>query len=516
METDRTSNSMRNLFYGMVSKIATLFMPFAVRTIIIYYIGIEYAGLNSLFTSLLNFLSLSELGFGSALVYMMYKPVAEDDKEKICAILNYYKKVYRFIGGFILVVGICLIPFLDKMINGSYPANINLSVPYLIFLGNTSVSYFLFAYKSALFTAYQRIDAVNKITAVIYLLSGLAQIFVLMAFRNYYYYAILIPIFTILQNIFIGIASKKAYPDLFCKGSLSKEYKKEIGVKVVSLTGHKIGGAIVISFDSIAISSILGLVALAKYSNYFMITSALMGIINIAMLSVLPSIGNYLINSSDEQKYALFRKLNFGLLWIIGWCTVSLLCLYQPFMSIWLGNDMLLDFSSVVWFCIYFYSWQFRVLGANFKDAAGLWNEDVLKPYVASIVNVILNIYLLNKIGLNGALISTIFCMFFIFFPWETRVLFRKLFHRPQKKFILEELFYFLLWCFIGGATYSLCIIVKASNLYLMLIIRAAICVIVPNLLYWLINHKKEEYKYFMGLAIGAVGKLRISVKGEE
>jgi len=442
MSESRTKNSIRNVFFGISMKISMLLMTFVIRTIIVRVLGAEYAGLNSLFNAILNFLNLTELGFGSALVFSMYEPVAHGNNQKICELLNFYRRAYYAIGTFILLIGIMIVPFLPKLIkNGSYPSDINIYYLYLIYLSNTVLSYFLFAYRSSLLVAFQRNDIQSKIMLVTYTLTSLVQIFVLLLFKNYYIYAIFNPIYTIVQNILIGWMSKKLYPEIKCNGSITSKEKKALFSKTLALTGHKIGGTIAGSLDSIVISSILGLFAVGLYGNYYTILAALMGFVNIGMQAILPSIGNHLIDASDEEdKYKIFKVLNFIFTWGIGWATVCLCILFQDFIEIWLGKDMVLTNNDMIWFCIYFYAWQFRVLGCNYKDAAGIWTEDVAKPYVGSIVNVALNVFLVKKVGISGALISTVICMIFIYFPWETRVLFKKVFKRNAWEYVLSHL----------------------------------------------------------------------------
>ena len=167
MRLAKTKNAVRNIFFGAVFKIITLLGPFIIRTMILWIMGSEYIGLNSLFTSILSFLSLAELGVGSALVYSMYKPIAEDDQDMICALLNLYRKMYRIIGMIILGVGLLLLPFLNKLVKGEAPADVNLYILYLIYLFNTVISYVMFAYKQSLLTAFQRSDIISKRSAVI-------------------------------------------------------------------------------------------------------------------------------------------------------------------------------------------------------------------------------------------------------------------------------------------------------------------------------------------------------------
>ena len=126
MKFNRTANAKRAIVSGMIHKILSLIVPFLMRTLIIHTLGNLYLGLNSLFISILNALNLAELGIGGALVFAMYKPVAENDQEHVCALLNVYRLSYYLIGSVVLVCGFILLPFLPGMIHGEYPAGINI------------------------------------------------------------------------------------------------------------------------------------------------------------------------------------------------------------------------------------------------------------------------------------------------------------------------------------------------------------------------------------------------------
>lgn len=210
----KTENSFRNMFWGIMNKILVMFWPFLIRYLMIRKIGIEYLGLSSLFSSILQMMSLAELGFGSAMVYAMYKPIAEGNVSEINALLGLYKRVYRWIGLIIFVIGISLIPFLPYLVNGSYPENINIYILYLIYLLNTACSYWLFAYKSSLFTAYHRIDITSKITGIVNMLMYIMQCCALLFVQNYYMYTIAIPLATIVSNIITDFWARKMFPEL--------------------------------------------------------------------------------------------------------------------------------------------------------------------------------------------------------------------------------------------------------------------------------------------------------------
>ena len=495
MQIDRVKNSKRNIIWGLVGRVVTIILPFALRTVMIYTVGEEYLGLNSLFTSMLSMLSLAELGLGSAMVFYMYKPVAEEKHDEICALLKLYRNLYRAIGIIVLCIGLLCIPFLDKLVNGTYPESMNLLILYLIYLADTVVSYGLFSYRQSLLIVYQRSDILYKIQLFVNTGLYVLQIVVLILFKNYYVYIVLKPTFTILNNVIILYTTKKLYPQYICKGYVSKEKIKEIGNKVKALAGHKIGTTVIMSADSIVISAFLGLTMVARYGNYYTIISAVISIMGMVINSILAGVGNGLVVGSVEENYKLFNNLNYGIMWIVSWCTICFMCLFQPFMTIWVGKSMLLPLSSVFLFALYYYSWQCRVCVLLFKDAAGQWDADFWKPYVSAGLNLIINILLVKIIGFNGVLISTILTMVLVNIPWETHVLFKNIFKKSEKDFYIKQFLFFIKTLIVGAITYYLCQIVPGDGMIVFLI-RGIIAIIVPNSIFVILSLKKPEFAF--------------------
>jgi Na+-driven multidrug efflux pump len=240
MKFERTKNSTRTFAFGVINKLITVLCPFITRTIIIYKLGAEYLGLTSLFTSVLTILNVSELGISSAVSFCLYKPIAEDDKDTINALMNFMKKIYRVIGILILTVGLCLMPFLDKIISGTYPEGMNIYILYVLYLLNSVVSYLGFAYKSVLFEAYQHGDVNHKILSVVEIIKYVVQIAVLLVLENYYIYVVILPISSIMTTLITEQYSKKYFPGIVPKGELSKDYRKLIKNKVSYLAAHSI------------------------------------------------------------------------------------------------------------------------------------------------------------------------------------------------------------------------------------------------------------------------------------
>lgn len=493
MKIDRVKNSKRNMLFGIVYRLCVTILPFINRTVLINVLGVEYLGLNSLFTSVLNILNLAELGFGSAIVYSMYKPIANNNIDLICALLKFYKKIYRTIGLAILVVGCITLLFIDKLITGDVPSDISLRILFFIQLINVVFSYCFMAYKTSLLSAYQREDLISKISTITMIIQYTVQFVIVFVTKNYYLYLIILPICTVLNNLLKAYMVKRQYPGIECKGNIDKETITEIITKVKALFVHKIGGVVANSLDNIVISSFMGLVAIAIYNNYWYVYSSVCYFIAIFHSSVVAGLGNSIVLESKEQNYEKFRKLNFINAWIVGWCTCCMMCMYQPFMQIWVGQEYMYPIDMVVLFVIYFYINMARRTIITFKDACGLWVEDKFKPIISAIVNIILNIILIQQIGIAGVVISTIISFLFVEIPWETAVLFKKYFKKTSVNYYLEQLVYGIFWGGIIAGTYLLCQFLPA-NPWIRLIISGCLCLAIPNIIVIIVFYKKMSF----------------------
>lgn len=500
MKINRTKNASRNIFFGIILKAYQILVPFLMRTAMIYLMGVQYLGLNSLFTSVLHVLNLAELGVGSAMVYSMYKPIAEDDNTTICALMKLYKTYYRMIGLVIAVLGCVLTPFIPKLITGEVPANINIYILYLLNLGATVLSYWLFAYKNSILQAHQRTDVVSKVTLVTSTIQYGLQLFVLWAFHNYYLYVIVMLSTQALTNIVTALYADKLYPQFKPMGSVDKTQVKRINQRIRDLFTSKIGGIIYDSADTIVISAFLGLTALAVYQNYFYILNAITGLIAVVFSACTAGIGNSIVLESKEKNYQDLKKFTFIITWIAGFCSVCLLCIYQPFMELWVGKDLMLSLSAVVCFVIYFFVRQFNALFNLYKDASGMWHEDRLRPLAAALTNLVLNLILVQFIGIYGILLSTVLAILCVGMPWLMHNLFTIIFEKKHMWRFIGKLakycFVVLLSCIV---TYFICSRFSIG-LVPTILVRGVICIIVPNLIYYLTFTNTEEYRLTLQL----------------
>lgn len=493
MKIERTKNSLLGIITGFVNKFVLLILPFFVKSIFINSLGMDYLGLNSLFVSLLNILNLAELGFSSAISFSMYKSIANNNKDEICSLLNLFKKMYNCIGLIIFVLGIILLPFIPLLCKNDIPANINIYIIYLLYLLNTAISYLMYAYKSSILTSHQKNYVINNINTIVNILLNIFQIVVIVVFKNYYLFVLLLLLSTIIYNIMISIYASKKYPEYIARGEIDKSEKNAIYKKVKALFFYRIGGVVLSSVDSVVISHYLGLTMLGKYNSYYYVITALFGFFQIFSNALLGGVGNSLVSESIEKNQKDFFRLNFFLSWIVCFCSTCLLCLYQPFIKLWVGEENMFSFGVVICLCVYFYVWKMMEIINLYKDAAGLWEYDKYRPIVAATFNLILNIILVQIIGIYGIVISTIISIIFIIFPWSSYILFNKYFKSGFKVFLKDYFINFLVTIIVGICTYFVCSFFKDYN-FLNFIFRLIICIIMPNILLFLIYGKTKKF----------------------
>lgn len=506
MASTRTQNARRNIYASIANKSVSMLMPFITRTAIIYFVGVLYLGLNGLFTSILSVLSLAELGVGAAMVFSMYEPIAKNDDETVCALLNLYKKIYRIIGTIILIVGLAFTPFVTKVIHGDIPSDTNIYILYLVSLSDTVISYFLFAYKTSLLAANQRMDVTTNITTILSIVGSIVQISLLAVFRSYYAYCIVTPISTIAGNLIRSRMADKMFPQYKCAGQVSKELKQEIKKRVFGLAIYRISSVMRYSLDSLVLSAFLGLAALAKYNNYFVIMNAIIGIMNIVTANTTASIGNSIVLESQEKNYKDFRKIQLIFMWLAGFFTVGMFCLYQPFMQVWVGKKLMFDNLTMATFCIYFFTNKWGDICYLYRQSAGLWWEDRYRPIIEAVVNLALNIILVQIIGVKGVMLSTVIGLVFINSIWGSRILFKHYFTDYKQSKYLLELFWFTLCtavaCAVCGLICSIFPLLDRSiTAFVYIGIRGLICAVVANVIFWLGYRKLPQYAEMVELA---------------
>ena len=439
MKIERTKKTISGSFWGMMEKITRLVGPYILRIIVLKRLGIDYLGLSGMFNSILHVLCLSELGVGTAVVYYLYKPIAEDDQEAICQILSYLRRLYFIIGSVVMLAGIIIMPFLPHLISGSVPADINLYLLYLIYLVHTALSYAMFAYKTSLLNAMQSNDVVSCIGFFVMVILYGGQAAALYLTKNFYVYAFMLPITTALRAILTSLYVDRHYPQFLQRARITDQRRSEIKSKMLPLLSVKLNNMMMLSLDTIVITAAISLEMNAIYNNYYYVMSGVLGLLMVIYDSMLAGVGNSMVVESRDKVMNNFRKFSCINSWLITVCSAAMLCLYQPFIKLSFGKESLLTVDLVVMFVLCFYLTVMQKIVALYKDAAGLWREDMVRMYVANFANIILSIVLVRPFGLYGVIDASVL-VYAISVPFLDKVLFKNFFHQPVGRYYLWEI----------------------------------------------------------------------------
>lgn len=507
MKQNRTRATIVTAFSNTGAQILIILLEFAVRSVFIYKLGEAYLGVSGLFQNILGILSLAELGLGPAITYYLYKPAATDDTERLKSLIHLYKRVFNLLGGLILLAGVLLMPFLPYLVNMEVELPVNLYIIYFLYLLNSSLTYLLFAYKTALFTAYQQMHKVAGIQSVTKVFSAILSVILLIVTQNFYAYLLCLITETVAHNLLLSHIADRNFPFLKEKEytKVSRSELKEIFKNVYAAVVFKMGDAALYSTDNILISMLCGTVTVGYFSNYNLIVKGVGKFYSAVTSAILPSVGNLNAKESDEKQLQLFNELNFIHAWVLNFCSVSLMVLLQPFISLWTrhtGNvGYVLTMSIPVLLGLNFWIQSYMQIVGQYKNTKGLFWYGKYIQLSMGLTNVILSVIFGKIWGLFGIVAATTVSMLaisFLPFPYY-------LFHYGYKRSVLP--FYavclkdFLLLMLGYGAVRLLSLWIVQTTVFTF-IYQGLLCLIVPNLIVYLVQRRSPEMQMTKKLVI--------------
>lgn len=509
MNDSRTANSIRNILTGFMGQGIQLILGFVNRLVFIRCLNAEYLGVNGLFTNILSMLSLAELGIGTAIVYELYRPLAEKDEKKIASLMRFYQKAYCGIGLLIAVAGMCVIPFLNIMIAEPPKINENLVLIYCIFLFNTASSYF-FSYKSSILTADQKNYLVVGINYIIVFVQSILQIIILLVTRNFILYLICQSVGTLTYNVIISRVADKRYPSIRGKNiqPLDEDSRNGLFKNIKALIIIKIGGVLVNSTDNIIISSIKGLAATGLNSNYTLLLNTLNSILQQIFNGITASVGNVNAVETNEKKKKMFKIINFLNFWLFAWCTIAFIILANSIVSICFGTRYILGQNIVIISAINFYVVGMQNAVWTYKTTMGLFDYGKYLVVGTGVINIILSIILGQKWGLFGILLAT-FISRIVTNVWYDPYAVLKYGFKDNP---MEYFGTYIKYLIVGVMTFTItriCASIITGNMLVMFIWKLIICILIPNILFIIIFCRQEEFIYLKEKSKGIVNKLK-------
>ena len=496
MSQSRIKNTSKNFIYAVILQIVKIALMFLVRIVFVYQLGEEYLGVNGLFTNVIGILSLADLGITTALMYSLYKPLAENNEQKIKEYIDYFRKVYYVISLIITLTGIAIIPFLKYLVN--LPSEMpDIYLYYILLLTNSVISY-LFIYKTTLLSADQKMYIINRYDIIFQFVLSLMQIIILVVWKNFIGYLASNIICTILSNIMKAIKVDKIYPYLKKKDktSLSKQEKKQIFSNLFSLSFYKIGGIIQTNTDSIITSIFVGTVTVGYYSNYSTIILSVTNFLTMIFTSLKASVGNYLVSKKDEEQIKLFNLLEVYNYWLVAFCSICFIVLIPDFINICFGEQYILSLPVLIWAVLNFYTSNIRQALWTYRETTGVFKKTKYITIITSIINIGLSILLGYFFGLPGIIAATVIARMIYAWWKEPLVIYKDYFKASPVPYFITYIKRLVLLFGITTATYFFANVISLEGTYMKFLMKCIICIFIPTIIFFIIYRKSDAYIY--------------------
>lgn len=485
---------------SLLSQVVIIILGFISRKIFLDSLGSEYLGVNGLLTNVLSAMVLIEGGIGISIVYSLYKPLAEGNKKEIIALVQLYKKVYTVLAIIMVCISYAVYPLLDKVIKSGSSVK-GIGIVYFLFVAKNAVCY-LYGYKWALINSDQRGYYLTRNNLIFQVISMIGKIIILVLTKNYIVYLLVEFVLFIIQNMFNSIVVNKLYPYIKTKQKykIGKDIKEGINKNVRAMFIQNIGSYAIYSTDNIIVSVFINVSLVGIYSSYTMIIDQLSSLVSSVINGVSHSIGNLIVTESTEKVYSIFKISYFMSFWVYSISFIFLFNLTQPFISWWLGKEYLLDKFTFIILIINFYIMGVRNNVVIFKSKAGLFAQDKYATIVEGVINLLVSIVLVTKLGLVGVFLGTTISYLILSFWNQPRILYKYVFDKSLVEYLKKYFLYVTLTILVGSLTTMICNIIVVGDSFISLVVKGIVCVSIPNIIYILIFYKTDEFKYLYGV----------------
>ena len=501
-KASRTYKSLRNTVVALVYYAINLVVVFFSRQIFMTHLGPEVLGLNTTATSLLQFINLAELGIGIAIGVTLYKPLAENDQEAVNEIVSLQGWFYRKVAWVVIAASCVLMCFFPAIFA---KADLPLWYAYASFsvmLFSSMISYFV-TYKQIVLSANQQqyLITISYTTCVI--IKVIAQMVAVSVFSNgYLWWLILEFLFAIIGNFALNLQIKKHCPELRTtleKGPELREKYPDVISKIKQLFVHKIGGVVLSQTSPIVISALISLTMVTKYSNYALITTYLIALLSALFNGMGASVGNLVAEGDNARINKVFRELfssRFLLIAPVSYCYYKLA---SPFITLWLGDEFVLNNLVILEITLLFFIQATRVTVDSFINAYGIFS-DIWAPAAEASINIIFSVILGMLWGLPGILAGVLLSQIIIIFIWKPILLYSagfKVSIKPYLSMYLKHLFAFAISVFASECLSSqlgLCPSNNAVSFVVSGIVVLLISLVVLGILLYLVERGMRDF----------------------
>ena len=489
---------------------------FVVRTVFIHTLGKAYLGINGYFSDILNMLSLTELGFDTAINFKLYKPIAEHDDGRVRVLLKFYRVAYRVIGLVILAMGLLLVPALPYMIKDySRLVDIGINVPlvFLLYLLQTVSSYLFFAYRTAIMKANQKKYVLDIADYAITIVSNVVQVLILVYLKDFIIFTAAAVAFTIIRNMVNAIIAQRYYPELFIheENSLSRGEVKELFKDCGALFVYKINGTVLKATDNFVLGAFVGIATVGLYSNYLLFYTTIRSFLRQLYTAVKASTGNLFATESIETQYRFFETMNYITVLLYGTAAVGVAVCANELITAWIGAGFLIPQPFSVLIGIEIFTVGLKENLGQIRTVTGVFRQAWKRPILSAIINLVSSIILVQYIGIYGVILGTIMADVFTNLMVDPKVIHRYSFnnYKPVSVYYRKNLRYMLILVAVGAFDMWICSWLLVGKGWFSVILHVLIVSLTVPSLFVAIYWKSEENVYLLSIVKRVIKKVR-------
>ncbi|MBR4073263.1 MAG: oligosaccharide flippase family protein [Clostridia bacterium] len=503
MNKSRVQAVAFNTTVGIIQKVVTVIANLVIQIIFVRTLGEQYAGISALFTSVLTVLAFADLGIGTAIIYNLYKPIAEKNYEKIHAYLHFYSTAYRIVSLVVILGGIVALPLLPFIVIDVPAISENINIIFLLFVADTAVSY-LYVYKATFLNACQENYVVSAVHSVAIICKTIGIAVFLTLFKSYYAYLVFSIITTFMQNIVVSLIADKKYSFLKEKSKtrLNKGEKKQIYNNVFAMSLYKVSGTVLNSTDNIIISNMSGTVQVGLLSNQILIVRQIYDVVIQFFSSVTSSVGNLSTENRTDYENKILNTLRFIAFWIFMFCSISIFVLSPPFIKLAFGEQYIVAYPVLFFMCFDFYVKGMINPVSAFRTSHGLFVQGKYRPLIMAVLNIILSVFFMKLFGIFGVFAATVVSRLLTQFWFDPYIVYKHIFNKNPTKYFVKSIIWFLFTCVVGGLTWYIASFVTTQSLILNIFLKAIVCILVPNILVIVFFCKTEEFKKTVSIVL--------------
>ena len=498
----RIEKLLKNTFWATFGYVVYAVFGFVSRSIFVNQLGDTITGVATLFTSVLNLLNITELGFGTAITVHLYKPVAEKDEKKIAALIALYGKAFRFFAAASLAIGLVLMLFIDVFVQSDYSIQ-ELRLYFALYLLKALASC-CFAAKGVLISVNQESYHISNITNAVLIVVTFVQTVVLHYTANFILYLVLSIVGVLATNILITIKADRLYPYLrrYRKEKVSPEEQKGIFDFIKATAIDRVSMSVKSASDNMIVSAFVNVVVTGIIGDYYMLINTAGVFLGFFFNNASPAVGNLVATSDKDSQYKIFKDFEFFAFWSYGFVSTGMLCALTPFVrDVWIRDPLrTLPFSTVFLIVFNFYVRGTGMPASIFFNVNGLVRKMPFINLLDTLANLVLSIALVKVIGTDGVYIGTVASFVLANLTLTHYYVLKYPFEGKLKDYCVMYIKYMLITLLSGAVCVLACGTITATGI-VGVMLRVVVCTVCFHAIFIPLTCRSEEFLRTVQLA---------------